>query len=89
MYLWCLHISQKTNEFFARISALASKQRSNQKNKDNFYHYVIGGFYFDPLPLLFWFDFFLEARVEILEIILLVFWSKRWNQKDMLKLTDL
>ena len=33
--------------------------------------------------------YFLEARAEILEKILLVFWSKRWHQKDILKLTDL
>ena len=28
---------------------------------------VIGGFYFDFLTLNFWFDIFLEARVEILK----------------------
>ena len=31
--LWCHHFDQKTNNFFLRISALASKKRSNQKNK--------------------------------------------------------
>ena len=31
MSFWCLQISQKTNDFFSRISALASKKRSNQK----------------------------------------------------------
>ena len=50
---------------------------------------LIGGFYFDSLTVLFWFDLFLEARAEILEKISLVFWSKRWHQKDILKLTDL
>ena len=29
---------QKTNKFFSRISALASKKRSNQKNKGTLYH---------------------------------------------------
>ena len=41
------------------------------------------------MPLFFWFDLFLEARTEILEKFLLVFWSKRWHQNDILKLTDL
>ena len=39
--------------------------------------------------IFFLFDLFLEARAEILEIFLLVFWKKFWNQKDILKLTDL
>jgi hypothetical protein len=30
--LLCLQIDQKTNEIFVRISALASKKRSNQKS---------------------------------------------------------
>ena len=50
---------------------------------------LIGGFYFDSLKLLFWFDIFLEARVAILEKISLVFWKKFWHQKDILKLIDL
>ena len=41
------------------------------------------------VPLFFWFDILLEARAEILEKISLVFLSKRWDQKDILKLTDL
>ena len=32
MSLWCLQISPKNNVLFLRISALASKKRSNQKN---------------------------------------------------------
>jgi hypothetical protein len=36
---------------------------------------LIGWFYFDSLPLLFWFNLFLEARAEILTKISLVFWS--------------
>ena len=31
---------QKTNEILSRISALASKKRSNQKNKLTLYHYL-------------------------------------------------
>ena len=49
----------------------------------------IGGFYFDSLSLLFWFDLFLEPRVEILEKISLVFWKIWRHQKDILRLTDL
>ena len=41
------------------------------------------------MSLFFWFDLFLEARAEILKKISLVFWSKPWHQKDILKLTDL
>ena len=41
------------------------------------------------MPLLFWFDLSFVARAEILEKISLGFWSKRWHQKDILKLTDL
>ena len=37
----------------------------------------------------FWFDLFLEARVEILEKIPLVFWEIWRHQKDSLKLIDL
>ena len=36
MSFWWLQIKQKTNKFFVRISALAFKKRSNQKNKDTF-----------------------------------------------------
>ena len=32
MYFWSLQIDTKTNKFFVRISALASKKRSNQKS---------------------------------------------------------
>ena len=38
MSFWCLQIFQKTNEIFPRISAIASKKRSNQKNKGTLYH---------------------------------------------------
>ena len=34
MSLWNNHFSHKTNEEISKISALASKERSNQKNKD-------------------------------------------------------
>ena len=37
----------------------------------------------------FWFDLFLEARVENFKNISLVFWLKQWHQKDISKLTDL
>ena len=38
MFFWCLQIDQKTNEIFVRIFALASKKKSNQKNKGTLYH---------------------------------------------------
>ena len=31
MLFWCHRLDQNTNEIFCRISALASKKRSNQK----------------------------------------------------------
>ena len=34
----CLQISQKANEIFSRISALASKKMLNKKNKDTLLH---------------------------------------------------
>ena len=37
MAFWCLKIFQKTNEIFSGISALASKKRSNQKEKGTLY----------------------------------------------------
>ena len=40
MFFWCLQISQKTNEIFSRISALASKKRSNQNNKGTLYRWL-------------------------------------------------
>ena len=46
MSFWYLQIFQKNNEMFSRISALASKMRSNQKNKGHFIP-LIRGFYFD------------------------------------------
>ena len=89
MQIWCLQIDQKTNEIFVKISTLASKKRSNQKNKGTLSVPLIGWFYFDYFTLLFWFDLFLEARVEIFTKILLVFWEIWRHQKDILKLTDL
>ena len=41
------------------------------------------------MPLFFWFGHSLGARAEICQIFSLVFWSKRWHPKDILKLTDL
>ena len=39
--LWCHRFDQKTNKIFLRISALASKKRSDQKNKGTLYNYLI------------------------------------------------
>ena len=38
MSFWGHRFHQKTNEIFLRISALASKERSNQKNKGILLH---------------------------------------------------
>ena len=66
------------------MSALASKKRSDQKNKGT--NWII----------LFWLsyttflsDLFLEARAEILEKIPFFFLEIWRHQKDILKLTDL
>ena len=75
MSFWCLQISQQTNKIFSRISVLGSKKRSKQKNTGHFIP-LIGGFYFDFLKLLFWFDLFLEARAEVLEKISLGFFGR-------------
>ena len=41
------------------------------------------------VSLFFLSNLFLESRAEILKQISLAFWSKRWHQKVLLKLTDL
>ena len=71
MSFWCFQISQKIREFFSRISALASKNRSNKR---------IRVLYTTNRRILFWlsygfflFDLFLEARAEILEKKLWIF----------------
>ena len=61
---------QKTNETFSTISALASKKRSNQKSSQTkIIQLVVSS------ALIFLFDLFLKARVEILGKISLVFWT--------------
>ena len=73
MSFWCLQIPQKIKEIFSRISTLASKKRSNKKIRALYTaNWII---YSDTLTLVFWFDLFLEARVEILEKISLLFLS--------------
>ena len=41
------------------------------------------------MPLFCWFHHFLDSRAKICHTFSLVFWSKWWHQKDILKLTDL
>ena len=67
-----------------KISALASKKRSNQKNT-----LYTWGILFWLSYTTFLFDPFLETRAEILEKISLMFWKIWRHQKDILKLTDL
>ena len=50
---------------------------------------LIRGFHFDSFTLFFWFDLVLGARAEILKIVSLVFRSKQWHQKNILKLSNL
>ena len=38
MSFWCLQIDQKANKIFVKIPDLASKKRSNQKDKGTLYH---------------------------------------------------
>ena len=64
MSFWCHRLDQNTNEKFSRISALASKTRSNQKNKGTFYR-QLEDFILTLLHYLFWFDLFLEAKQKI------------------------
>ena len=45
--------------------------------------------YYNKVPLFFWFNLSLEATAEIHKKNSLVFWSKRWQQKDISKLTDI
>ena len=75
MSFWCHQIDQKTNEIFVRISALATKKRSNQKSsvRDSKLNHPISGIkspYFFDLT-----TFLKEARAEIFTKISLVFWS--------------
>ena len=49
MFFWYHQIDQKTNEIFVKIHALASKKRSNQKNKSTLYH--------TNLIILFWLSY--------------------------------
>ena len=73
-------------KLFLRISALASKMRSNKKIRAL---YTIGGFYFYSHTTLFLFDLFFEARAEILKKFSLVFWEKRCLHKIISVFTDL
>ena len=72
---------------FFRISALASKTRSNQKSSETQNKILQLGV--KDAFIFFLFDLFLEARAEILEIFLLVLWKIWRHQKDILKLTYL
>ena len=88
MLVWCQNFFQKTNEIFSRISALASKKRSNQKctareSKQNHPIRCIKCRYFFDLTS------FLEARAEILTKNSLVFGSIWGHQKDISKITCL
>ena len=58
---------KKKPEKFSGIS----KKRSNKKGT---FLPLIGGFSYDSLTLLFWFDLFLETGANILEKKLLGFW---------------
>ena len=44
MSFWCHRFDQKTNEIVLRIYALASKKKSNQKNKGTNFITLIRGY---------------------------------------------
>ena len=75
MSFWCLQIDQKTNKSLVRLSALASKKRSYKKTKGTLYPNWMT--LFSLSYLLFWFDLFLEARVETLKkiVVFLVYFE--------------
>ena len=87
MSFWCHRFDQNSNKNIVRISTL------------NFFRSVLGASWklFGAscrLPYI-WYYFprkppgsYKIFRVEILTIFLLLFWSKRWHQKDISKLTD-
>ena len=67
MYLWCLQILKKNPKNFLGFL------KRGQIKKGTFLP-LIGGFSYDSLTLLFWFDLFLETGANILEKKLLGFW---------------
>jgi hypothetical protein len=40
MSFWCQNFFQKTNEIFSKISSIASKKSSDQKNKGTLYYWL-------------------------------------------------
>ena len=86
MSFWSLQIDQKTNNIFCKeLLPLPLKRGQIKKlmwESQNKILQLLSG-------IKCWFDFFLEARPEFLEKILLVF-RKIWrHQMDILKLIDL
>ena len=77
---------EKNNQIFLRISALASKKRSNQKNKCTFIFLEINKN--KSINSFFWFGLFVEARAESLKNFCLYF-GPNDDTKVILKLTDL
>ena len=67
-------------------SFIKPKYQQKEVKSRKYCHFIplIWQFCFDSLTLLFWFDLFSETRPEILKKNLMVFWSKRWHQKDIL-----
>ena len=71
-----------------------NQQRISASKRGWIKNFIIPNMLSNPISIIkclyfFWFDLFLDGRAEILKNISLVFWSKRWHQKDILKLTDL
>ena len=79
---------KKPTRLFSSISGLASKKEVKSKKQGHFIP-LIGGFYFDYLISLFWFDLFLEVTAEILEKKSWIFVEIWRHQKDILKLIEL
>ena len=62
--------------------------KSGQIEKIKTLSYIDHGV-FDVIKCLYLFDDSLGARAEICQMFSLLFWSKRWQPKDILNLTDL
>ena len=88
---YCLFVSSfgpKYQRKIWQISALAPKEWSNQNDKSILF-YEIAIINIRKCLYICLFDHSLGAKVEICQIFSLVFLSKRWQQKDILKFNDL
>ena len=81
MSFWCHRLVQNSNENIIRISALKAFIASLGLPVG----FLINDITYPGSPQ----EATKKFRAKILTIFLLIFWSKRWHQKDISKLTDL